>query len=322
MTRLYIGDGSDEFGVGGRTATTPFSPFDLFANGEKGAWYDPSDLSTLYQDALGLTPVTAHNDPVGLILDKSQWGGKTLEQFLAGQPELFDPEFVPDISNTGSTSVGAYDTETNEFSTTQAGTLNYRPTFRILPIDAGKYYRVRLKFTGNLDPIFAVTMTSASSGDNHGTGGVAGAHIRNNGGLLEFIGGRFGFGSSPNLTLWTDGQTTWDGLFIDVDECSLKEIPGDHAYQETTAARPIYQTDGTTHWLLDDGADDSLNADLPADTYTRAYVDREGNVTFEESVAISGSENILRNPELAGALYINRILTSDEKAQLSAWWAS
>lgn len=44
----------------------------LFANGEQGAWYDPSDLSTLFQDAYGTTPVTAVGQPVGLILDKSK----------------------------------------------------------------------------------------------------------------------------------------------------------------------------------------------------------------------------------------------------------
>jgi hypothetical protein len=36
-----------------------------------GAWFDPSDLSTMFQDAAGTTPVTAAGQPVGLILDKS-----------------------------------------------------------------------------------------------------------------------------------------------------------------------------------------------------------------------------------------------------------
>jgi hypothetical protein len=48
-----------------------FSPSSLFAEGENGAWYDPSDLSTLYQDAAGTIPVTATGQPVGLVLDKS-----------------------------------------------------------------------------------------------------------------------------------------------------------------------------------------------------------------------------------------------------------
>ena len=48
-----------------------FDPASLFANGEQGAWYDPSDLTTLYQDSAGTTPVTADGDPVGLNEDKS-----------------------------------------------------------------------------------------------------------------------------------------------------------------------------------------------------------------------------------------------------------
>lgn len=47
-----------------------FSPLSLFANGEQGAWYDPSDLTTLFQDSAGITPVTAFEQPVGLMLDK------------------------------------------------------------------------------------------------------------------------------------------------------------------------------------------------------------------------------------------------------------
>ena len=47
-----------------------FSPASLFANGEQGLWYDVGDFSTLFQDAAGTTPVTAVEQPVGLILDK------------------------------------------------------------------------------------------------------------------------------------------------------------------------------------------------------------------------------------------------------------
>jgi hypothetical protein len=47
-------------------------PYALFANGEQGAWYDPSDLTTLFQDAGGTTPVTAVEQPVSLMLDKSK----------------------------------------------------------------------------------------------------------------------------------------------------------------------------------------------------------------------------------------------------------
>lgn len=56
-------------GLGIRVAS--ISPAALFANGEQGIWLDPSDLSTMFQDSAGTTPVTADGDPVGLIRDKS-----------------------------------------------------------------------------------------------------------------------------------------------------------------------------------------------------------------------------------------------------------
>jgi len=49
----------------------PFSIADLFASSEQGAWYGPSDLSTLFQDSAGTTPVTTAGQPVGLMLDNS-----------------------------------------------------------------------------------------------------------------------------------------------------------------------------------------------------------------------------------------------------------
>lgn len=51
-----------------------FSPALLFTTGVNGTWYDPSDLTTLFQDAAGTTPVTAVEQPVGLMLDKSGRG--------------------------------------------------------------------------------------------------------------------------------------------------------------------------------------------------------------------------------------------------------
>jgi hypothetical protein len=51
-----------------------FSPAVLFANSEPGVWYDPSDLTTMFQDRAGTTPVTATGQSVGYVLDKSGRG--------------------------------------------------------------------------------------------------------------------------------------------------------------------------------------------------------------------------------------------------------
>ncbi|MBP9803911.1 MAG: hypothetical protein KBE22_03250 [Candidatus Accumulibacter sp.] len=58
----------------------------LFASGEQGAWYDPSDLSTMFQDSAGTTPVTADGQPVGLILDKSGRGNHASQATAAKRP--------------------------------------------------------------------------------------------------------------------------------------------------------------------------------------------------------------------------------------------
>ena len=63
-----------------------FSPASLFATGEQGAWYDPSDLSTLFQDDAGLTPVTAAGQSVGRINDKSGRGNHATQSNAAQRP--------------------------------------------------------------------------------------------------------------------------------------------------------------------------------------------------------------------------------------------
>ena len=64
----------------------PFTPASLFAGGIAGAWYGPSDLSTLFQDSAGTTPVTAAGQPVGLMLDKSGNDNHAAQAISAKRP--------------------------------------------------------------------------------------------------------------------------------------------------------------------------------------------------------------------------------------------
>ena len=65
-----------------------FSPASLFRNAEQGVWYDPSDFTTLFQDSAGTTPVTAVEQPVGKILDKSGRGNHATQATSASRPLL------------------------------------------------------------------------------------------------------------------------------------------------------------------------------------------------------------------------------------------
>lgn len=67
---------------------TAFTPASLFSSGEQGAWYDPSDFSTMFQDSAGTTPVTAAGQPVGKILDKSGRANHATQATTANRPTL------------------------------------------------------------------------------------------------------------------------------------------------------------------------------------------------------------------------------------------
>lgn len=60
----------------------------MYQNGEQGAWYDPSDMSTLFQDSAGTVPVTAVEQPVGRILDKSGRGNHATQATTTKRPVL------------------------------------------------------------------------------------------------------------------------------------------------------------------------------------------------------------------------------------------
>lgn len=58
----------------------------LFSASEPGALYDPSDISTLFQDEAGTTPVTAVEQFVGRILDKSGRGNHATQATAMKRP--------------------------------------------------------------------------------------------------------------------------------------------------------------------------------------------------------------------------------------------
>lgn len=64
----------------------PFTPARMFSGGEQGAWYDPSDLSTLWQDTAGTVAVTTAGQSVARMDDKSGRGRNATQATLAKRP--------------------------------------------------------------------------------------------------------------------------------------------------------------------------------------------------------------------------------------------
>ena len=70
----------------GRLRSSVFSPASLFRASEPGVWYDPSDLTTLFQDTAGTTPVTTPGQTVARINDKSGRGNHATQATAASRP--------------------------------------------------------------------------------------------------------------------------------------------------------------------------------------------------------------------------------------------
>ena len=63
-----------------------FNPISLFSAGEQGIWLDPSDLTTMFTDRAGTTPVTTPGQTVGKRLDKSGRGNHAVAPTDAARP--------------------------------------------------------------------------------------------------------------------------------------------------------------------------------------------------------------------------------------------
>lgn len=68
--------------------TMEFNPSEMFIGNVQGVWYDPSDISTLFQDSAGTIPVTSVGQPVGRMLDKSGRGNHAFQTVNADRPLL------------------------------------------------------------------------------------------------------------------------------------------------------------------------------------------------------------------------------------------
>lgn len=75
-----------------------WTPAEIFSKGQKGFWYEPSDITTLSQDAAGLVPVTSNKDPIGRMKDKSGNGIDAMQSISARRMfyKISPPRFVSD----------------------------------------------------------------------------------------------------------------------------------------------------------------------------------------------------------------------------------
>ena len=186
-----------------------FTPRALFASGEAGVWYDPSDLTTMFQDDTSGAPAVI-GQPVGLMLDKSQ--GAPL-----GSEVITNGDFATDsgwgLGSDWSIAGGvASATNSTNDNLRQNRTLvdgkSYLITFTIVSISSGA---VLVRFGGD-------TQVSSEEFSEVGTYTV----------ILE--------ANSTSTSFILRSRDTFTGS---IDNVSVKEILGNYAIQTTSAKRPV-----------------------------------------------------------------------------------
>jgi hypothetical protein len=194
-----------------------FSPRAIIAGSTALVWLDPSDLTTLFQDAAGTTPVTAPGQPVGLALDKSQGlvlgpelvTNGTFDTDIAGWTQIGGGSAVWDPSGgIACTDVGDADCNVATNITTVAGRF-YRATWTVRSASGFWLFRIRnsidyqsafLNTTGTFSAVFVASVTGTNT---------------------------------VNLISASNGQT------VVFDNISVRELPGFHATASGTS-RPTY----------------------------------------------------------------------------------
>jgi hypothetical protein len=232
-----------------------FNPATLFSNGEQGAWYDPSDFSTMYTDSAGTTPVTAVGDLVGRINDKSGRGNNAIQATSGNRPSLARVPFggrrnllnwSEDLSNatwtkTNVTAASATNLTYNGLSTPAAaflqqlvtiagGTASKSFTLRVVLSGTGKL-RIRNTHSAVLDTVSSdITLTSTPTAYTLTVtnGASAGNGLQNFGILPASDNATFNvtisqFQAEQSLTATNYQKVTTAGTVADVTESGQRD---------------------------------------------------------------------------------------------------
>lgn len=206
----------------------------LFANGEQGFVFDPNDLSTMFQDAAGTIPVTGAGQPVGLVLDKSK--GLVFGSELTPQAALWtgSANWTVDVQNAKATlvnsSVSSDDLSLGGVSASYVGKV-FEIRFRILSISGGTVTVDSSRLLGVAPPKYSSP------------------------GMYRY----FAYASNTGEGVFRININT-AGVSCVIDNISVRELPGNHAYQTNAASRPILRQNAITgaYYLEFDGSDDFL----------------------------------------------------------------
>ena len=290
------------YGLGESTdGAAAFNPVSLFSSGENGAYFDAATIATLLQDSAGTTPVTAVGQPIGLLLDQSQ-GTVDLTGNL-GAETVTNGDFA-------SGDLTGWDDQGNASAVVSGGIAT------VTHSAAGNWYADRLH---SLDDAMVAGKMYRVSYDARAVSGANSLYLVNAATTL--------LGASLTGTMTTYSKAAFKAVatyfsfllnggagVYELDNVSVKLIPGNHAQQVTSTARPVLAELSGARYVNFDGVDDDFDVTMPdlGSNATIALIAADGTVSYQEAQTISGA--ITLSTDFQKLLYIDRALTAAEKA--------
>lgn len=241
-------------------ADSNWTPASLFSASEVGVWFDPSDLTTLFQDTAGTLPITAVGQTVAVMLDKSlglSLGSEIITNgnFSSGSSGWTGVDGTTPVTVTGGEAVLAAGGYAQQASLTLA---------------AGKAYRITFSVRGSVSNILPTVFVAT------------GAFLAGSQNIKDFSAGLYATTQTLSAIIIPTAAKTvlvlkesfgGTGIMY-VDNISIKLISGNHATQVTSAQRPAYQVDGNLKpYLAFDGANSGLvtNTVIPSIDKVQAF---------------------------------------------------
>lgn len=269
-----------------------FAPSSLFRANEQGVWYDPSDLTTLFQDAAGTTPVTAVEQPVGLMLDKSKGLVLGSELVTNGDFSNGTTGWTIDQSKVNVSVLNGQ----GVFKWVASANIIEFPKQKILYI--GKFYRI------------AFDIISL----NNTVGIFVDGIIRN-----VSTTGRKEFNVAATSTWFVIGPTTALNSEAVIDNISVREILGNHAYQSTSANRPTLSARYNLLTKTEDFSD-AVWGKIRSSISSNVTTAPDGTLTADKFIAstVDGFHYILFGSSQAGVFTLSLYAKA---AELNYIWA-
>ena len=291
---------SSETVIGGAKLSSETVMKKPFANGDQGFFYDPSDLSTMFQDAAGTIPVTAAGQPIGLIRDKSGRNNHAYQTTSSRRPifeqkPILGANFVTDSTlaepskwNTGAASGVSVSGNKLIFNNVAANHPTVSSALNSAKLTVGKRYLLSYIISGHVRGAVCAQLIGGTS--------ISTTRSFNKNGRVSLV----ITATASHSFIGFQSQAT--GTKLNISEVYLQEITGYLAAQ---------------NHIKYDGVDDRLIANLPAQltgcTVIRSVLNVGTQILTNQTVPTPYNDNI----DNCGLIVINRALTPSETSAIT-----